>query len=303
MVKEERLLRANIEKKKELYREESRHIKWHLIKHFQIGKIVREAYFKWIIGRNFTTNGNIKYIEINDKLDLTNLKLCVYTCIVGQYDMIQEPLFKEDGVDYFIFTDLEVPKGSVWQKIDISQWQEYKEYGPYKLNRLIKMMPERFLNGYDYSMYVDGSIYIAASVKSVFENMGQAVFAAHGHSVRDCAYDEMCAILHSKMSYSDLVEKQIAKYHKEGFPHHYGLFENMVLIRKHGEQDLQHVMDLWWQEYCEYPTRDQNTLPYVMWKANFDKTRIVSLGDGFGSNPRFFRTEHNGDPRFRSDKL
>ena len=42
-------------------------------------------------------------------------------CVVGKYDSIYEPIVLMDNTDYFIITDLDIPKDSVWKKIAIDK--------------------------------------------------------------------------------------------------------------------------------------------------------------------------------------
>ena len=48
-------------------------------------------------------------------------------------------------------------------------------------------------------------------------------------------------------------------------------------------------MEKWWDEYLRFPTRDQLSLPYVVWKYGFDKAQIMILGNDVEMNPRFNR--------------
>ena len=54
---------------------------------------------------------------------------------------------------------------------------------------------------------------------------------------------------------------------------------------------VKELMTAWWEEYNKYPTRDQFSLPYVVWKTGFDAERIAILGNNINRNPRFNRVQ------------
>ena len=44
-------------------------------------------------------------------------KICVYTCIAGDYDDLNEVLVKEEGIDYICFTNNKKIKSKTWKVI------------------------------------------------------------------------------------------------------------------------------------------------------------------------------------------
>ncbi len=46
-------------------------------------------------------------------------KICVYTCITGNYDKIKELDFKEEGIDYYFFTNNKNLTSKTWKVIYI----------------------------------------------------------------------------------------------------------------------------------------------------------------------------------------
>ena len=215
-------------------------------------------------------------------------KIAVYSCIVGSYDKIIEPVICDEGVDYFLFTDQEVPKNSVWKKIDVTQYEDYSKLTPIELNRKIKILPYEYLPDYDVSVYIDGNIECVAYITPILDDLGGAGFGVHYHSRRDCIYDEAIAVKHYRNIMTEETKEQLKVYAREGFPRHYGLYENSILVRKHDDREIRQLMELWWEEYQKYPTRDQYSLPYVVWKMNL-REKILILGNDISRNPRFNR--------------
>ena len=243
--------------------------------------------------RNYSTEGNQDLEIPTPPMRIDELKIAVYSCITNEYDTVHEPLSREPSIDYFLFTDGEVPSGSKWKKIDITQFKEYTELTPVQLNRMLKILPFQYLPDYDYSIYIDGNIKIVAPLSPLIEDMGNHAFGVHYHRTRDCIYDELVQVLYLKKADPATAKKQIGVYKKEGFPHHFGLYENPILIRKHSDEEVRNLMETWWEEYMRYPTRDQLSLPYIVWKIGYDRGKIHIIGKNLEENPRFKRVAHH----------
>lgn len=262
------------------------------IAHGKIIELIRDLKYRHYSKCHFSTDGNT-CTTINGRNDTKALKIVVYSCVVGKYDSVLEPIVVDEDVDYVMFTDQHIDDSSLWKKIDITEFNEYKEKSALWLNRKIKMLPFEFLPKYDYSIYIDGNIELVASVKPLVENMGNAALAVHYHSNRDCIYDEAVAIRHFKRADMNEVNNQLKTYLSKGFPKHFGLYENSILIRKHDDEELRKIMREWWFEYNLFPTRDQLSLPYVIWKNKY-KDKVFVLGNNIVRNPRFNRmAKHN----------
>jgi hypothetical protein len=101
-------------------------------------------------------------------------------------------------------------------------------------------------------------------------------------------------VLHLRKADKATAKRQIATYKKEGFPRHYGLYENSILIRNHHDEPTRRLMEEWWVEYLKYSTRDQLSLPYLIWKLGYDKKNIHIIGHNLRNNHRFNRV-HSHD--------
>jgi hypothetical protein len=65
------------------------------------------------------------------------------------------------------------------------------------------------------------------------------------------------------------VNPQINKIKNDGFPEHYGLSENNILIRKHKDPTTINFMKKWWKMVKKGSKRDQLSFIYISWKYNF----------------------------------
>ena len=241
-----------------------------------------------------STAGNVIYKQNKrDTAKIKNPKIAVYSCIVGQYDKVKEPLYIENDIHYIMFTDQKIPQNSVWKKRNIFEIQDLHNDTPLLINRKIKIYPYMFLDNYDYSVYIDGSIELVGSMVDLVNKMGTCGFGVHYHKGRDCIYDEYEIVKRIRRTNTDLADRQIKKYKKAGFPSHYGMYENTILIRNHHDESVKQLMHEWMNEYIKYPTRDQISLPYVIWKNNFNRSNIYIVGKNIDLNPYFIRNKHN----------
>lgn len=99
----------------------------------------------------------------------------------------------------------------------------------------------------------------------------------------------MVAVRHGRRLCGGDMKKQLELYRKQGFPMHYGLYENSIIVRNNRDEKISKLMESWWKEYLRFPTRDQISFPYVIWKTNFDKSMIYIMGNDIENNPRFNR--------------
>ena len=85
------------------------------------------------------------------------------------------------------------------------------------------------------------------------------------HATRGSIAEEMAACLaRDKVS---LTHRELEDYRQDGFNDKHGLVEAGILLRNHGHIELDPAMSLWWSLFERYRSRDQFSLPYVLWKT------------------------------------
>ncbi len=267
------------------------------VKSYDIKQICRMFKDRRLNRSLLCTEGNETYENRNVDLQSKTSELCrvaVYSCIVGKYDDIKEPIVEEENVDYYMFTDQSIKEDSIWKKIDICEMEDLIDKSPFMINRIIKMRPDVYLPHYDWTIYIDGTIQIVGGVRKTIEEMGNCCLGLHFHNERDCIYNEGIAVINQKKADKELLDKQIREYKELGFPSHFGLYENTIIVRKRVKY-VTELMGYWLREYEKYPTRDQISLPFIMWKNDFDRSLIHILGNNINRNPRFIRhLKHRG---------
>lgn len=197
---------------------------------------------------------------------MTN-KYVIYTVIVGNYDVIKQPLVTDERFDYVLFTDnVSNSKIGIWQVRSIP----YKDSNLLRLSRYPKLHPCKVLSEYEASLYIDGTLQIATPyVYSRFIELVSKNIEWGGicHYHRDCIYEEMQEIVGCFMRGTHDYEaiEWYCKLKKEGFPRHYGLYENNCIFRLH-TQNVQIIGDEWWATLNKLCKRDQFSLMYLLWK-------------------------------------
>lgn len=196
-----------------------------------------------------------------------NKKICVYTCITGNYDNVKELAFKEKGVDYFLFTNNKKIVSFTWNVIYI----ENNDLDNIRLARKIKILGHEKLDSYDITVWVDGAIIIRKSILEFIDNycdMDKFSLVGFKHRERDCIYQEALECVRLKKENKDIVKKQMLKYRNDQYPEHNGLIESTVLVRKYHDSELKKVMEAWFFEICEFSYRDQLSFNYIVSKSN-----------------------------------
>jgi hypothetical protein len=195
-------------------------------------------------------------------------KKVIYVTIFGNYDNLKNPIFKNDGYDYVLFTDEEtykaqsLSKNNFW-KINVIPNIVGKE-SAYHTSKDIKINPEKYLLEYESSIYIDGSFSQIGDV-NVFLNESDNTYQMCRHPRRICAYEEFLICVKQKLGDINKTSVQFDRYEKEGFPKDFGLCMGGIIARTHNEKSKR-INSLWWEEILKGSMRDQLSIPYVLWK-------------------------------------
>lgn len=257
-------------------------------KYFQVFKLlfIRNKKNNNKISTNI--NNSSKPICINTNI---NKKIAVYTCITGNYDNIIMPLVYEKNCDYILFTNNKELKSDFWKIIYID---DNKLNNNTLLNRFIKMHPQKYLNDYDFSIYIDGNIQLVSTISEYVDKVNSKTgLAIHKHHYSTSLQDELKSCKkYSKGDYKKLY-KQVNYYYSKGFPNNFGMYEcNMIITDLHNPNAIK-ILDNWWNEFCSSSSnRDQFSLPFVIWsnKLNYDDVGIIY--DNINENPKLKIISH-----------
>jgi hypothetical protein len=224
----------------------------------------------------------IKTFSAYEKLQ--SKKIVVYTCIFGGYDDLKSPLLRFENVDYVCITDddgFEKFRGKTkWTVKNVAEFG-VKKIGGTQMNRYVKMHPKEFFAEYDYSIYVDGSVFVASFLGAWIEKIKpQTGFAVFSHGVRNCVYAESEVCILMKKGNKSALKNQCEKYKKIGLPEKFGLYECTVIAADLHNDSCAEIFDGWWKEFSESESlRDQISLPFVVWKKGFSFGDVGILGE------------------------
>jgi len=184
-------------------------------------------------------------------------------------------------VDFICFTD---------RNIESKTWKVVKSTpiynDPNRNAKKYKILPHRYLNDYDWSIWIDGNIKIISDIRPLCNNESYKVYDhMQVFDKRNCIYDEAEAILNfgkinSKKTPErgiknwkdnpELIVKQINRYMAEDYPKQNGLATNPIIIRNHNNSDVIKNMEDWWVEIKYNSKRDQLSFNYIAWKNKFN---------------------------------
>jgi len=198
-------------------------------------------------------------------------KKVIYTCLVGNYDMLRQPLATSESYDYICFSDdIKEDKVGVWKIRPIP----YKCKDKARLSRYVKILPHKALQDYEWSLWMDANIQITGKelytiLDDKISEGGRIYQVNHCIPPCDCIYEEIKRAYQCGRSGFFKTYLQYRHLQREGFPTHWGLFENNFILRKHNAPLVRKISEEWWTEFMKYTKRDQYNLMYVYWKNGF----------------------------------
>ena len=200
------------------------------------------------------------------------MKTVIYTCILNNYDTPLNVLdFQRPNVDFICFTDNLNQKYTGWEYRHVSTFIEEGKYKYPKTSRFIKLKPHVFFNDYDINVYIDGNKEIANFDKlmylcQILHNSDANIILSH-HWGRTNIYEEAKECVRLKREDATKLAEQVQRYYDEGFKDDVGLYMTAIEVRKFNPE-MEHFMNMWWNEIAEESIRDQVSLPYVVWKTD-----------------------------------
>lgn len=260
---------------------------WAKIKKYSINQIMQKRVKKKF---NEVALHNTCSVEPNYFLED---RIAIYTCIIGAYDKIAEPLFCPDNCDFYIVTDQDISSKSVWKKIEIDrQLDELKNLSNVEINRYFKMHPHILFSKYRYSIYLDGNIQPISDLTEFVNLIGKSGIAAHRHSFRNCVYKEAEVLIYLKKDNPQRIREHV-KYLKDvGMPENYGLIECNVIAREHHNAVCKSVMDLWWEEFMKHSRRDQISFAHALYVNGVSVDDVATLGNNVFENDAIKKYGH-----------
>ncbi len=211
-------------------------------------------------------------------------KKVIYTVITNQYDHLFPSLEEQDGWDMICFTDDEGLIGAGWQVKPIPQFiQKQADGDAVKTARLVKLLPHRFLEDYEYSLYLDANRLLSQKADVFVEDceddivcLGSLYVDAYA-AVENLIFEETkkqeedTELLFSQPkpleeSQKNMIEDLVVQWQKGGLPEYSGCPGTAVMGRRHNRPSVVQVMESWAEYVQSGLTIDEVAFPYACYK-------------------------------------
>ncbi|MCJ7874829.1 DUF616 domain-containing protein [Phaeobacter sp. J2-8] len=255
------------------------------------------------LDRESKTLDGFKTIEADDlegqsgsKRSEVRGKICIYTTLFGDIDKLNPVTNPVEGIDYICFTDRQ-RQAKGWRQVIVDPGQPTDNLNA----KIFKVLPHKYLQDYEYSMFVDANtVFLGRTGELIDFCLAGGDFVMWQHPLRDDTFTEVCAIIAHRRHGPEKILAQIQHYGEQGLPRNAGMFEASFIWRRHMEPGLSDFMEKWWDHICEFSSRDQISLSYLVWKTG---VRPGLLSRDFGTsreNIFFFKAPHS-DGRVRPE--
>lgn len=219
-------------------------------------------------------------------------RIAVYTSIFGPVDDLLEPIFVPDNCDFFIFTDQPVPADSVWVRKELSGIPAEVQGNAVLMNRYVKMFPDQFFPGYDFTIYLDGKYQVRTDLTEFIQDIGSTGLKMFAHPLRSCVYQEIKTCIELGKGNREALQAYAQRLKTAGMPENYGMLEGGMIVREVGNQTCQDLMKKWWSEFSQYAKRDQVSLPFILWQEQLKISDIAIQGRNMWSDPAIRKYPH-----------
>lgn len=209
-------------------------------------------------------------------------RFVVYTCIIGDYDKILDPITRPDNCDFYLVTDKKRNVDtSIWKEIIVDKDKyNLSKMSNTEINRYFKMHPDVLFPMYKYSIYIDGNIKVITDLTEYINRIPVCGLALHAHGKRNCVFKEANTIIALGKEKKASIIHHLAILKKMGFPERYGLIECNIIAREHHNKICKSLMQMWWSDFLNFSKRDQMSLPSVLFRHGIQVSEVTTLGTG-----------------------
>lgn len=224
-----------------------------------------------------------------------NKQTVFYTCIVGNYDDLEEPLTVRSDCDYYLISDEEPRHETIFKYINVNEFVPDHITDNAKKNRYCKINAHKIFPQYKYSVYFDGEMEIDSSIVECIKELPKTRITTICNNYWKSSYMEAMRVILSKGDARDVIIKQMEHYWLEGFPEDFGNVYCGILLREHNHPVCRRLMEDWWEQIETYSRRDQISFPYALWRNGYTMSDIKTLTDKFEANGKYWkcRIVHN----------
>jgi TOD1/MUCI70, glycosyltransferase-like domain len=199
---------------------------------------------------------------------------CIYTCLIGRYEKLNEqPMARASALPFVCLTDDPDLVSETWRIVRV---QPAFQCDPVRSQRLLKLLPHRYLDGFTRSLYIDNSVVLTAPAEKILaEYLTGVPFALPTHSYRERARDEFTAVLAHRFDDPVRVAEQRDAYEAcdpDGLDER--PFWTAILLRDHCDPAVRAALETWAMHVLRYSRRDQLSANHAFRHARFSPRRI-----------------------------
>ena len=220
-----------------------------------------------------------------------NRKIVFYTAILGNYDTLLIPDFIHNEVTYVCFSDKPLNDYGIW---NIRQ-PPYFHQDSTRIARYIKLHPHLLFPEYEVAVWLDANIFFHGHIMHYIQRLYKrgSNFGTIAHTRRNCFYEEAEQCKRLLKDDSDLINRQVAYYQKNGLEKKQGLFETNFMITCLTDAAVQQAFQLWWEQIESFSRRDQLGLPWVLKQTAIPVAKLLPEGFSVHTHPDFLYFQHS----------
>jgi len=199
---------------------------------------------------------------------------CVYTCLFGGYETLNEqPMARQSTLPFICFTDDPALKSETWRIVQVAP---AFPQDPVRSQRLYKLQPYRHLPDIGRSLYIDNSVVLTAPPERVLDRyLDAGGIAVPTHSFRERVLDEFVEVAATQLDDSLRITEQLASYEAsdpetlQERPYWSG-----VMLRDHHDARVAAAMEIWALQVLRYARRDQLSVNVAFRRSGLSPRRI-----------------------------
>lgn len=197
----------------------------------------------------------------------------------------EPPRHVEPGVDYLCYTDAAGYPG--WTTVPAIRFSTDAAFGLRRDAKPPKILSSFICPGYDVYIWCDATHLPAVPPSQLIGLLAGRDLALFRHSVRGSVRAEAEAIKSFGYDYPARIDRQVAAYAQAGFPDT-ALWELACFIKRN--TPAMRALELrWWEQICMFSSRDQLSLPFVLWSLGIEPVELQGFVRGEGNS---FFTKH-----------
>jgi hypothetical protein len=199
---------------------------------------------------------------------------------IGDYEYYREfnDLKDKEKVDWYYFTDSNITS-EFWKIKNINLIPELKEFNNRLKSKYIKMNTHILLPKYKYYFWIDGSFPITNKnfIDDLFKLIPNKLVLYIHNSRRKFrnTRNEVLRCSKLKSVNKNKLNLQLKKYLDDKYPDKKGVLYSSGIILKENNKKINEMMEIWFLHNLLYTTRDQISLPYVLWKYNVSPSLVI----------------------------